>query len=152
MKNIRNLKHFANVNIDRFFPRCYDLNDIGDKEDFKDDFRCVRAQQILKQILIDLDLKLPQIRVRPRTVPLSARSSMTSEDGMMMMKMKLTLMLKLIIIMKMITALITMGKQRIRKLLLLLQKRKSGKRRKSSILALMSMMIEIFMKQYRNQN
>ena len=81
MKNIRNLKHFANVNIDRFFPRCYDLNDIGDKEDFKDDFRCVRAQQILKQILIDLDLKLPQIRVRPRTVPLSARSSMTSEDG-----------------------------------------------------------------------
>ena len=80
MKNIRNLKYFANVNIDRFFPRCYDLNDIGDKEDFKDDFRCVRAQQILKQIMLDLDLNLPPIRVRPSTVPLSARSS-TSENS-----------------------------------------------------------------------
>jgi tubulin monoglycylase TTLL3/8 len=74
MKNLRNLKWFANVSIDRFFPRCYDLNDLGDKDDFCSDFKCVEAESILKRVLLKTGVALPPLNVRPDTVPNTARS------------------------------------------------------------------------------
>jgi hypothetical protein len=47
-KNLRNLKWFRNVNIETFYPRCYDLSDINDVEDFSEDFKITKAESILK--------------------------------------------------------------------------------------------------------
>lgn len=47
-KNLRNLIWFNNVDIDSFYPRCFDCNDEGDFEDFLEDFKTTKAESILK--------------------------------------------------------------------------------------------------------
>ena len=80
MKNLRNLRWFANVNIDRFFPRCYDLNDLGDKDDFCSDFKCVEAESILKTLLLKAGVKLPPKNIRPKTATVATDLIDMDED------------------------------------------------------------------------
>jgi tubulin monoglycylase TTLL3/8 len=47
-KNLRNLIWFNNVDIDSFYPRCFDCNDENDFEDFLEDFKTTKAESILK--------------------------------------------------------------------------------------------------------
>jgi tubulin monoglycylase TTLL3/8 len=39
---------FENVDIDTFFPRCYDLNDTQEFEDFIEDYKISQAESVLK--------------------------------------------------------------------------------------------------------
>jgi len=47
-RSIRNLIWFENEDIDEFYPRCYDLNDVGDFDDFMEDFKFEQAIGILR--------------------------------------------------------------------------------------------------------
>jgi hypothetical protein len=51
MHTLRGLCWFDNVDIDTFFPRCYDLSDPGDYADFVDDFRSIEAHKIVASVL-----------------------------------------------------------------------------------------------------
>ena len=51
-KNIRNL-YFKGINPDNFYPRCYDLTDKNDLNDFFQDFFFTKALSILKQFSSD---------------------------------------------------------------------------------------------------
>lgn len=48
---MKNLIWFNNVDIDTFYPRCYDLNDPEDLENFKEDFKTTKAEGMLKNYL-----------------------------------------------------------------------------------------------------
>jgi len=48
-RSIRNLIWFENEDIDGYYPRCYDLNDIGDFDDFMEDFKFEQAIATLRQ-------------------------------------------------------------------------------------------------------
>jgi tubulin monoglycylase TTLL3/8 len=47
-RNMRNLIWFNNVDIDAFYPRCYDLNDPEDLSNFCQDFKLTKCEAILK--------------------------------------------------------------------------------------------------------
>jgi tubulin monoglycylase TTLL3/8 len=47
-RNLRNLIWFENVDIDTFYPRCFDLNDPDDIENFAEEFKTTKAEAILK--------------------------------------------------------------------------------------------------------
>lgn len=47
-KNLRNLIWFNNIDIDAFYPICFDLGDPNDYEDFVQEFKCIKAESILK--------------------------------------------------------------------------------------------------------
>jgi tubulin monoglycylase TTLL3/8 len=47
--SLRNLIWFNSVDIDTFYPRCFDLSDSAEREDFFTEFKVVRAETILKQ-------------------------------------------------------------------------------------------------------
>ena len=47
--NLKNLIWFNNIDIDTFFPRAFDLADPGELEDFKEEFKAVKAESILKR-------------------------------------------------------------------------------------------------------
>ena len=49
-RNIRNLIWFANEDTDDFYPRCYDLNDCQEFEDFLEDFKLGKAISVLRLI------------------------------------------------------------------------------------------------------
>jgi len=49
-RNIRNLIWFENDDIDHFYPRCYDLNDGQEFEDFLEDFKFGEAIAILRLV------------------------------------------------------------------------------------------------------
>ena len=42
-RNLRNLIWFRNVDMFSFFPRCYDLCEINDLDDFVEDFKLTRV-------------------------------------------------------------------------------------------------------------
>ncbi|EGR30772.1 tubulin-tyrosine ligase family protein, putative [Ichthyophthirius multifiliis] len=50
-KNIRNLVWHDNVDIDTFYPRCYDLNDVDDFYNFQIEFKTSKAESILKKYM-----------------------------------------------------------------------------------------------------
>jgi len=50
-KNIRSLVWFENVDINTFFPRCFDMNDFDDIEKFTDEFKLTKAISILKRYM-----------------------------------------------------------------------------------------------------
>eukprot|EP00831_Metopus_contortus_P056682 TRINITY_DN4871_c0_g1_i1.p1 TRINITY_DN4871_c0_g1~~TRINITY_DN4871_c0_g1_i1.p1 ORF type:complete len:460 (-),score=117.39 TRINITY_DN4871_c0_g1_i1:174-1553(-) len=50
--NLRNLIWFNNVDIDTFYPRCFDLLDSNELEDFKEEFKSMKAEGILKEFII----------------------------------------------------------------------------------------------------
>lgn len=49
--SLRNLIWFNSVDIDTFYPRCFDLVDNSEREDFYTEFKAMRAESILKQAL-----------------------------------------------------------------------------------------------------
>eukprot|EP01017_Pseudomicrothorax_dubius_P040157 TRINITY_DN6245_c0_g2_i2.p1 TRINITY_DN6245_c0_g2~~TRINITY_DN6245_c0_g2_i2.p1 ORF type:complete len:778 (-),score=219.61 TRINITY_DN6245_c0_g2_i2:841-3174(-) len=51
-KNLRNLIWFNNVDIDTFYPRCFDLADVYDHQDFLEEFKAVKAEALLKNFMI----------------------------------------------------------------------------------------------------
>jgi tubulin monoglycylase TTLL3/8 len=51
-RTLRNLIWFNNVDIDTFYPRCYDCNDEGEFEDFLEDFKTTKAEAILKLYML----------------------------------------------------------------------------------------------------
>ena len=52
MKSLRNLTWFASDTEDSIFPRAYDLKHLGDLAAFMDDYRCLKAESLLKLILV----------------------------------------------------------------------------------------------------
>ena len=46
--NLKNLIWFENVDIDEFYPRCFDLIEGGELDDFIEEFKVVKAESILK--------------------------------------------------------------------------------------------------------
>lgn len=52
--NLRNLKWVRDINIDTFFPRCYDVSEMNDFEDFVEDFKITKAESILKDYYYDI--------------------------------------------------------------------------------------------------
>jgi len=51
-RSLHNLSWFASENEDSIFPRGYDLNLASDLENFLDDYRCLRAESLLKLVLV----------------------------------------------------------------------------------------------------
>ena len=51
MRNLRSLKWFATVDPDLFFPRCYDVTQPEELDDFILDYKQTRALSILQSIL-----------------------------------------------------------------------------------------------------
>jgi len=49
-RNIRNLVWFANDDTDKFYPRCHDLNDVQEFDDFIEDFKLGKAISVLRLI------------------------------------------------------------------------------------------------------
>jgi tubulin monoglycylase TTLL3/8 len=49
-KNIKNLI-FKNIDVDNFYPRCYELSERNDMEDFIEDFKTTKAVSFLKRFL-----------------------------------------------------------------------------------------------------
>ena len=50
----RSLKHliwWSTLPQDEFFPRCYDLTEMKELEDFREDHRVIKAESILKKYL-----------------------------------------------------------------------------------------------------
>jgi len=48
-RSMKNLIWYENEDIDEYYPRCYDLNDIGDFDDFMEDFKFEQAIATLRQ-------------------------------------------------------------------------------------------------------
>jgi len=51
MRSLLTLKWFENVEIDSFFPRCYDLNDLDELEDWVEDFKRTACQSLLSKFV-----------------------------------------------------------------------------------------------------
>eukprot|EP00968_Pinguiococcus_pyrenoidosus_P005876 scaffold385_cov305-Pinguiococcus_pyrenoidosus.AAC.23 len=51
MRSLRTLPWFADAHADAFFPRSYDLSNPLELRDFVDDFRCVHAENLLKEVV-----------------------------------------------------------------------------------------------------
>lgn len=52
-RNLRNLVWFHQDNIDDFYPRCFDLNDFNEFDDFVEDFKFSEAEKVLKSIPLE---------------------------------------------------------------------------------------------------
>ena len=50
-KNLKNLMMYNNVNINKFYPRSFDLSDISDMADFISEFKITKAECILKKFM-----------------------------------------------------------------------------------------------------
>lgn len=51
--SLRKLIWFNNVDIDTFYPRSFDLIESSDKKDFIEDYKTVKAENVLKQFIFD---------------------------------------------------------------------------------------------------
>jgi tubulin monoglycylase TTLL3/8 len=45
-RSIKNLIWFNNIDIDTFFPRCFDLNDVDDYQDFVEEYKALQVNQL----------------------------------------------------------------------------------------------------------
>lgn len=60
-KNLKNLIWFNNVDIDAFFPKCFDVSEVTDEEEFMLYFRLLKAECVLKQFASGE--AIPEVRV-----------------------------------------------------------------------------------------
>lgn len=60
-KNLKNLIWFNNVDIDTFYPKCFDVSEQSDYEEFIIYFKLVKAESVLKQFMSGL--QVPESRV-----------------------------------------------------------------------------------------
>lgn len=66
-KNLKNLIWFHEVDCYKFFPRCYDLNDTTEFEDFIEEFKLSEAESTLKKLVLSkLEPKTPEERLKVR--------------------------------------------------------------------------------------
>jgi len=72
-KSLKNLIWFNNVDIDTFYPRCFDLTDVADYEDFLDEFKRVKAESILKQYVTACKNNDPKVKDMELRVQVAAR-------------------------------------------------------------------------------
>lgn len=61
-KNLKNLIWFNNVDIDTFYPKCFDASEQTDFEEFLLNFKLIKAESVLK--LYISGEKIPELRVR----------------------------------------------------------------------------------------
>lgn len=54
MHNLKNLIWFNNIDIETFYPRCYDLSLQEEQEDFEQEFKAVKAECIVKRFIREL--------------------------------------------------------------------------------------------------
>ena len=54
MTNLKNLIWFNNIDIETFFPRCYDLSLEEECDDFNQEFKAVKAECVLKKYIRQL--------------------------------------------------------------------------------------------------
>ena len=63
LKNLRNLVWFKNIDINSFFPRCYELSNSYDFEAFTSDYKYTKAESYLKLYLNDKkNVSLEQVK------------------------------------------------------------------------------------------
>ncbi|CEM06450.1 unnamed protein product [Vitrella brassicaformis CCMP3155] len=58
LRNLRSLIWFEDVDIDTFFPRCFDLSDPAEMQDFVDEYKTCKAMAILKLYVQQLKRKI----------------------------------------------------------------------------------------------
>lgn len=54
MHNLKNLIWFNNIDIETFYPRCYDLSLQEEQEDFEQEFKAIKAECIVKRYVREL--------------------------------------------------------------------------------------------------
>jgi tubulin monoglycylase TTLL3/8 len=54
-RNLRTLILGSSINVDRFFPRCYDLGDQPDFENFIENFKVGFAETVVRRFLVQTD-------------------------------------------------------------------------------------------------
>lgn len=54
MHNLKNLIWFNNIDIETFYPRCYDLSLTEEQEDFEQEFKAVKAECFVKRFVREL--------------------------------------------------------------------------------------------------
>jgi tubulin monoglycylase TTLL3/8 len=54
-RNLRTLIMGSNIDVDRFFPRCYDLGDQPDFENFVENFKIGFAETVVRRFLVQPD-------------------------------------------------------------------------------------------------
>jgi tubulin monoglycylase TTLL3/8 len=62
-RNLKNLIWFRNVDIDTFYPRCVEVSEPAEKEDFISEFKATKAECILKQAVIDRKANLKALQI-----------------------------------------------------------------------------------------
>lgn len=62
-RNLKNLIWFHQENIDEFYPRCFDLNDFNEFDDFVEDFKFSEAEKVLKSISLTGITKRPDYSI-----------------------------------------------------------------------------------------
>ena len=60
--SLRNLIWFNNVDIDTFFPRCFDASDQAELEDLVTEIKAVKAESILRRASAGISVALPLLR------------------------------------------------------------------------------------------
>lgn len=60
--NLRSLVWFNSVDIDSFYPQCFDVSESADLQDFITEFKILKAECVLKQY--QSNLNVPEERVR----------------------------------------------------------------------------------------
>ena len=62
-RNLKNLIWFSNVDIDTFYPRCVDLSEPSEKEDFISEFKATKAECLLKQALLTKKMDAKRLEI-----------------------------------------------------------------------------------------
>ena len=50
-RNIRNLIWFHNIDVDAFYPRCYDLNESSDFDDFVEEYKFTMVDTLFQRYI-----------------------------------------------------------------------------------------------------
>ncbi|CAG9316971.1 TTLL8_3 [Blepharisma stoltei] len=62
-KNLKNLIWFCNVDIDTFYPRCFEVSEQPELDDFITEFKALRAEALLKKALSGIKIKEEKLRI-----------------------------------------------------------------------------------------
>jgi len=52
-----NLHYYNNKEVDSFFPKCYRLNNIEEKQEFIEEYKACKAESVLKRLVIKMESK-----------------------------------------------------------------------------------------------
>ncbi len=60
-KSLRSISFTESIDIDKYFPKAYDLSDLTDFENFLEVFKLVYCESILKKFLLKKNLKFTEV-------------------------------------------------------------------------------------------